>query len=401
LASERRELPRTRRVAPSPQPEEPRFRGLLEAAPDAIVEVDGEGRIVLLNGMTETLFGYGPDELSGQPLEILLPEELRASHMHNLVAYRARPAIRPMGSGLALRGRRKDGSCFPVEISLRPFQSGEAVSVIAIIRDIRERKQAEADLRAIQELLTSELQSRSSEVERADRLKSEFLSSMSHELRTPLHTIIGFADSLAEELNGPLNEDQKRFIGHIQRDATHLLELIDQILDLSKIEADRPELQVRILNVSEAIEEVLLSIRLLSQAKSIQIEASLDADAAIEADHLRFKQILFNLLSNAVKFSPVGGMVRVDAVRNGGFVEISVSDNGPGIPREEQAAVFDKFHQVGAVDKGVREGTGLGLPITRALVEQHGGHIWLESEPGKGSRFTFTIPERVEASEAA
>ena len=368
-----------------------RFRELLEAAPHAIIEVDQQGRIVLLNGMTEKLFGYERQELLGQPVEILIPEHLRAGHVHNRRSYWAHPLTRPMGSRLELEARRKDGSCFPVEISLSPVMSHEGFSVTAIIADVSERKQAEAQLRQIQEQLTSELQARNREIERADRRKSEFLSSMSHELRTPLHTIIGFSDLLAEELKGPLNEDQKRFVAHIQRDSTHLLELINEVLDLSKIEAGRLQLQRRSFDISEAIEEVLSSIRHQAQAKSIRIETNMETGVAIDADHLRFKQILFNLLNNAVKFSSDGGQVRVDSLRNGSSVEISVSDTGIGIPQEEQQSVFEKFHQVREANT-MREGTGLGLAITRALVEQHGGRIWLESEIGKGSRFTFTLP---------
>jgi PAS domain S-box-containing protein len=370
---------------------ERRFRELVEAAPAAIIEVDREGRIVLLNRLTEKLFGYEREDLLGQPAEILILEDLRADHVNNGSASSAQPHT----SLAQHQGRRKDGSCFPIEISLSPLNSREGVSVTAIIRDISERKQAEEQIRTIHERLTSELQVRNREVERADRLKSEFLSSMSHELRTPLHTIIGFSELLAEELKGPLNENQKRFVEHIQKDSAHLLELINQILDLSKIEAGPLELRRQTFDIAEVMEEVLSSIHPHAQAKSIRVETSLAAGVALDADHLRFKQILFNLLSNAVKFSFQGGTIRVDAIRAGGLVEISISDTGIGIPREEQEFVFDKFHQVCETTKHVREGTGLGLAITKALVEQHGGRIWLESELGKGSRFTFTIPAEV------
>ena len=369
-----------------------RFRELLEAAPDAIIEVDPSGKIVLLNTMTEKIFGYERGELLGQPLEILIPEELRAAHVHNRTAYRTQPLTRPMGTGLALQGRRKDGTCFPVEISLSPVKSADGFSVTAIIRDTTERKRAEDQLHAVQEQFTRELQLRTEAVQRADRLKSEFLGSMSHELRTPLHTIIGFSDLLSEELKGPLNEDQKKFVAHIQRDSRHLLEIINQILDLSKIEAGRVELHRQLFDLSRAVEEVLDSIRPQGRDRAIRIEAGFTDGLTLDADYLRFKQILFNLLSNAIKFSPEGGLIRIAAAGGRNSVEISVTDNGIGIPAEERESVFDKFHQVGV--KAVREGTGLGLAITRALIEQHGGRIWVDSELNKGSCFTFTIPDR-------
>jgi signal transduction histidine kinase len=228
--------------------------------------------------------------------------------------------------------------------------------------------------------------------QRADRLKSEFLASMSHELRTPLHTIVGFSELLAEELKGPLNQDQKRYIQYILTDSMHLLELVNGILDLSKIEAGRLELRIHTFDMSVAIEEVLASIRLQAETKSIRIETGLVGTFMLHADCLRFKQILLNLLSNAVKFTPPGGQIRIDATRRNGFAEIAVSDNGIGIAEHEHASVFDRFHQINRTAGGEREGTGLGLAITKALVEQHGGCIWLQSEPGRGSRFTFTIP---------
>ncbi len=377
-----------------------RFGELLEAAPDAIIEVDQEGRIVLLNRGTEKLFGYTREELLGQPVEVLVPEAARARHHHHRGQYRAHPTTRPMGIGLTLEGRRKDGSRFPVEISLSPVESEEGFRVTAIIRDVSERRQAEDALRTVQEKYNRELAERNRELERANRLKSEFLASMSHELRTPLHTIIGFSELLGEELEGPLNEKQQRFVQHIHKDSLHLLDLINDILDLSKIESGRLTLRPEVFEFSTVLEESLASIRPQANAKSLQIELNIEAPLPLEADRLRIKQILMNLLSNAVKFTPESGQIRVSAQSRNLHAEISVRDTGIGIPKEEHESVFDKFYQVSATTKGVREGTGLGLAITKHLVQEHGGEIYLESEPGKGSTFTFTLPLAARAKRA-
>jgi PAS domain S-box-containing protein len=383
---------------------EGRFRRLLEAAPDAILEVDRNGHIRLINRVTEQLFGYEREELVGQPVELLIPEELRGTHVHHRSRYWSQPTTRPMGTGLALEGRRKDGSRFPVEISLSPVESDDTFYVTAVIRDVTERRRVEEQLRSVQEKYTRELTAanqelglRNREIERANRLKSEFLASMSHELRTPLHTIIGFSELLDEELKGPLNHDQRRFISHIHKDSMHLLELINEILDLSKIEAGHLDLKREVFDTRTAIEDAVATIRPGAEAKSIRLETNLDVNVAIDADPVRFKQILLNLLSNAVKFTPEGKNIRVHAELRDGFVEISVTDAGIGIAEQDHLSIFDKFRQVGETTKGVREGTGLGLAITKELVEQHGGRISLESQPGKGSRFAFTIPAAIPA----
>ena len=380
-------------------PLEERFRELLEAAPDAIMQVDAEGRIILLNRVTEDMFGYSRDELLGQPVEVLIPQELHARHAEHRAHYRKHPMTRTMGSGLALEGIRKDGSRFPVEISLSPSHSADGFRVTAIIRDTTERRVAEERMRRVQEEYTqrlaetnAELEMTNRELERANRLKSEFLASMSHELRTPLHTIIGFSELLGEELEGPLNEKQKRFVQHIHKDSLHLLELINDVLDISKIEADRLELRPEAFDFTALIAESLASVRSLADAKSHILETASDVSTAVEADRLRIKQILVNLLSNAIKFTPEGGRIRLEARVQDPFVMVSVSDTGVGIPAEEHESIFEKFHQVGATTKGVREGTGLGLAITKRLVEQHGGRIWVQSQPQQGSTFLFTLP---------
>jgi signal transduction histidine kinase len=193
-------------------------------------------------------------------------------------------------------------------------------------------------------------------------------------------------------LEGPVNEKQRRFINHIHHDSMHLLELINDILDLSKIESGRLELRQETFPLDASVDEVRESILPLAEAKSIGMTTEIPAGVSLRADRMRLKQVLINLLSNAVKFTPAGGKIRVDAVLRSGLAEISVTDTGIGISPEEHKAVFDKFYQVGATTKGVREGTGLGLAITKRLVEEHGGKIWIESQPGKGTRFTFTVP---------
>ncbi|HSK45660.1 MAG TPA: PAS domain S-box protein, partial [Candidatus Binatia bacterium] len=240
---------------------ESRYRKLLHAAPDAILEVNEDGRIMLLNEAAERMFGYTHDELLGMNVESLVPASMRRGHAEHRASYAAHPNTRPMGTGLQLQGQRKDGSLFPVEISLSPNWIEGSLHVIASVRDITERKAVENRLGTLREQYTAELtlkneqlEARNQEVERANSLKTEFLASMSHELRTPLHTIIGFSELLAEQLEGPLTEKQQRFVGHILQDARHLLELINEVLDISKIESGRLGLRRESFNFSQCAE---------------------------------------------------------------------------------------------------------------------------------------------------
>ncbi len=380
---------------------ESRYRKLLHAAPDAILEVNEEGRILILNEAVERMFGYSRAELLGLSVDQLVPAAMRGGHSQHRAAYAKRPNTRPMGSGLELQGQRKDGSLFPVEISLSPNWIEGSLHVIASVRDITERKAGEDRIRALREQYTAELtikneqlEARNREVEQANRLKNEFLASMSHELRTPLHTIIGFSELLAEQLEGPLGEKQQRFVGHILQDARHLLELINEVLDISKIESGRLELKRESFDFGQCVEEVLAGIRHQATIKNISLENKNHFHDSLHADRLRVKEVLYNLLNNAVKFTPEGGRVWVEAFSEGNTLHVSVCDTGIGIPEQEHPSIFEKFYQVGDTTGGVREGTGLGLPITKHLVELHGGTISVESRPGKGSSFRLTFPLR-------
>lgn len=378
---------------------ERRFRQLLEAAPDAILEVDTKGKIVLLNQTAEKMFGYTREELLGLNVETLVPAAIRGRHVEDRASYTAHPQTRPMGTGLELKAQRKDGTLFPVEISLSPNRTAEGLRVIALVRDIREREEAENRIRAVQKQYTEELaakneqlEARNREVEKANRLKSEFLASMSHELRTPLHTIIGFSELVLEETEGPLNPKYKRFIGHVLQDSRHLLELINEVLDLTRIEAGRLQLHLDTFDFAECANEVLIGIRQQAEAKNIAVENRNRASRLLYADRVRTKEALYNLLSNAIKFTPEGGTVWVESLAKDGFLKVTVGDTGMGIPAEEHDAIFEKFYQVGGTTRGLREGTGLGLAITKRLVELHGGTIGVESQKGKGSQFSFTLP---------
>jgi PAS domain S-box-containing protein len=371
---------------------EQRFRQLLEAAPDAIVEVSTDGTMVLINRIAEEMFGYGREELLGKSVDLLVPDSIHQQHHHYRNTYLEHPRTRPMGSGLDLHARRRDGSLFPVEISLSPIHTDSGVHVTAVIRDVTERKRAEQEVRKLQMQYTGELEARNREIERANRLKSEFLASMSHELRTPLHTIIGFAELLQEGSEGPLNDAQSRFLAHIHRDSEHLLELINDVLDLSKIEAGQLVLKREHYPLGRSIADALDAIRPGASLKGITLEERGGHNSLVDADPLRVKEMLYNLLSNAVKFTPEGGRIWIETAQNAGFAHITVADTGIGIPAEEQENIFGKFYQVGNTTRGVREGTGLGLSITKELVQLHGGWMEVQSTPGKGSRFTFTLP---------
>jgi signal transduction histidine kinase len=237
----------------------------------------------------------------------------------------------------------------------------------------------------------NDLESRNVEVERLGRLRGEFLASMSHELRTPLNAIIGFSTLLRQERAGSLNDKQRNFVSEIGQAASHLLSVINDILDLSKLEAGRLELQLEAFTLGEGLTEVLSVLHPLAIAKNITIHRE-DAppDLFVFADRVRFKQVLYNLLSNAIKFTPTDGQISVTACYSGSQIEITVADNGPGIPADEQDRIFERFFQ--GAQTGFMEGTGLGLAISKSLVEQHGGRIEVQSAPNRGSRFCFTLP---------
>ncbi len=218
------------------------------------------------------------------------------------------------------------------------------------------------------------------------------MASISHELRTPLHTIIGFSELLAEEREGPLNEKQKHFLHHIRSDSEHLLSLINDLPDVGKIEDGRAEVCIEPVPLRSAIADAVAALSTVAAEKTVSVRGDCDPALVARADPVRLRQILGNLLGNGVKFTPAGGEVAVTAVPEDDFVRITVSDSGIGIAAEEQERIFEKFYQAGFTTTGVRDGTGVGLTISRHLVELQGGRIWVESAPGLGSHFHFTLP---------
>jgi two-component system, NtrC family, sensor kinase len=251
---------------------------------------------------------------------------------------------------------------------------------------------AQSVLAILNARLFREIEEKSRQLEVASQHKSEFLANMSHELRTPLNAIIGFSEVLAEKMFGELNEKQEEYSQDIHASGQHLLSLINDILDLSKIEAGRMELELTDFDLPTAIENALMLVRERAGRRSLTLHKSVDVGVGqLRADERKIRQVVLNLLSNAIKFTPEGGRIEVAAVSRDGSVEVSISDTGVGIAPENQERVFEEFRQVGTAEKKA-EGTGLGLTLCRKFVELHGGRIWVKSQLGAGSTFTFTIP---------
>ena len=286
------------------------------------------------------------------------------------------------------------------------LRGADAIGVIAVARRAAEpfsdkeiellRTFADQAVIAIENTrLFQELREKTEQLEIANRHKSEFLANMSHELRTPLNAIIGFSEVLLKRMFGPLNEKQDEYLQDVLSSGRHLLSLINDILDLSKVEAGRMELDLAPFNLPLALDNALTLVRERAMRHGIRLELEVGAGVGdMVADERKIKQILLNLLSNAVKFTPEGGRVGVRAERANGTVEISVSDTGIGISPEDQEAIFEEFRQVGTDYARKREGTGLGLTLARKFVELHGGRLWVKSLVGQGSTFTFALPER-------
>ena len=361
------------------------FRSVLELAPDCLMVVDAEGVIRLVNAQGEKLFGYTREELVGQPIEVLVPDDVRAHHPALRRDFHRSPRAREMGAGLELRGRRKDGSTFSLEIGLSPLPApqGEAVQVAVSIRDITERKEQEKALKQAK-----------AKAEEATEMKSMFLANMSHEIRTPMNAIIGLSH-LA--LKTPLNPKQRDYVSKVHNAGTSLLAIINDILDFSKIEAGKLDLETTGFKLDEVISSVTTLTAQKAHEKGLEFLAHVQSGIPEQllGDPLRLGQILTNFVNNAVKFTEHGEIrLNIELLEHTGQkvqLKLSVRDTGIGMTPEQSAKLFQPFTQADMSTTRKHGGTGLGLTISRRLVELMGGRIWLESEPGVGSTFYFTV----------
>jgi PAS domain S-box-containing protein len=486
------------------------YRELLDAAPDGMIVVDDAGTIVLVNIQAEKMFGYPRSELVGQPIDALIPQRFRPKHPKHVESYVKEPHTRPMGSGLELHGRRRDGTEFPVEISLSPIRTASLMLVSAAIRDVSDRKRIEAEARranafllsavdsiqdafvlydeedrivlvnsTFRELLGRTLQGpvvgrlfrdlvdraiadhvfdlddespqafrerwlgyhhmpagafevktrtgrtlrivdrptaehgtvslmidmtedrlRSDELRRArataeaaSAAKSEFLASMSHELRTPLNAVLGFAQLLQRDKKQPLSERQLDRVDHVLRGGEHLLKLIDEVLDLSRIEAGGVTISAEPVTLPEVLREVVSTLEPMAQRAGVAIEiAPLPAGVpTVIADRTRLAQILMNYGSNAIKYNKGGGYARFEVAIRTDAVRMTVADDGMGIPADKRAKIFEPFHRAGQ-ETGPIQGTGIGLAISKRLAELMRGSVGFTSEQGHGSAFWIDLP---------
>jgi PAS domain S-box-containing protein len=491
---------------------EQRYRQLLDAAPDAMLVVDGDGTIEFANAQTERLFGYTRQELIGTPFERLVPDRFRAVHGEHVRRFRASPNTRTMGSGLDLFGKHRDGRDIPVEVSLSPV----GTSVCAAIRDITERRRLEATSKLNAERLASavetiedafalfdandrlvlcnsvyrgllgdatgpvvgksygelidvwmrdlafasdddrtrfreerlagrrdpkgafevhtrdgrtlrvmdrrtaeggivktiwdltqdvriaaELRHAQGSAEAASAAKSEFLSSMSHELRTPLNAILGFAQLLERDRKEPLSARHKERAGQILRGGEHLLRLIDDILDLSRIEAGRVSISKEPVSVPEVLEQVRRTLEPMAVRAAVRFEVAPVAAGLpkVAADRVRFSQIVMNFGSNAIKYNRPGGAVTLRVSHEGGTIRVTVSDTGIGVPEGKQDKLFQPFQRAGQ-ETGPIEGTGIGLVISKRLAELMDGSVGFRSTPGIGSEFWVELPAEAPSERA-
>ncbi|HEX8347077.1 MAG TPA: PAS domain S-box protein [Actinoplanes sp.] len=365
---------------------EARFRGLLDAAPDAILGVDKAGSIELVNAQCERLFGYGREELIGQPIEMLVPVGVRDAHPGHRRGFNDDLEQRPMGVGVELSALRRDGTEIPVEVSLSGIETADGTLVMAAVRDVSERR-----------LIERQLRDQNVELERASRAKDNFLASMSHELRTPLNAIIGFTGTMLMKLPGPLNADQEYQLGLVQASGKHLLSIINDLLDLAKIESGRVQLSPEPVDCVRGIEEVVQSLQPLAVERGLRLVV--DAPPAgphttATTDRRALGQILINLVNNAIKFTGQGE-IRVSLVPADGDVplHIAVSDNGPGIPPADLERIFRAFERSATTTKSNDEGTGLGLYVSQKLAELLRARLTVASVVGQGSTFTLSLPE--------
>ena len=347
-----------------------RFRGLLEAAPDATVCVDESGRIVLVNAQAERLFGYPREELAGQPVEILVPDASTAAHSDLRAGYAADPRPRQMGAGLDLSARRRDGTTFPAEISLSALDTDQGILVSAAVRDVTEQRQARDDLRRTNQNLQS------------------FSYSLAHDLRTPLRAISGFAEALAEDYGDQLDETGREYAGRVQVGCVRMAALIDDLLHLAQVA--RAEMNLQDVDLSAEVTAICDQLRARDPGR--QVKVTVQDGVRVTADRTLIRSVLDNLLENAWKFT---------ARRDGAAIEFAtapvgdapiccyVRDNGAGFDPAYAGKLFQPFQRLHHADDF--PGTGIGLASVRRIIERHGGRTWAEGTVGGGATIYFTL----------
>jgi PAS domain S-box-containing protein len=367
---------RSRASSRSLEDREQRLRAVVATAVDGVMIIDADGTVQEYNPTCEQLFGYRANEVVGKNVKMLMPPPYRQEHDQYLSRYRTTGVKRVIGVGREVEGRRKDGSTFPMELSVGEARPGGRQVFVGIIRDITARKSAERSLRVAKE-----------QAESASRAKSLFLANMSHEIRTPMNAVLGYTQLI--ESDAELPEKYRRPLKAIRVAGNHLISLIDNILDISKIEAGAMELNLRDFDLGDLIEDIAEMFAIRCEQKGLQwtTDARI-GDRAVSGDDRKLRQVLINLLGNAVKFTD-SGQIRLGVRQCGRRYAFDVEDTGLGVSEEARERIFEPFQQ--AEEGGAKGGTGLGLAITKRHIELMGGTLTLDSSPREGSRFSFSL----------
>ena len=352
------------------------FRNLLETAPDAMIIADRRGRIVIVNSQTERLFGYLREELYGEPIEILLPAEMRQAHVKNRWGYIVDPHVRPMGRGMELKGLRKDGSEFPVEISLSPVTTDSGSFVSSVIRDVTERKKMENEI----------IEAKSS-AERANKANSAFLAAASHDLRQPVQALSLLNGALRRTVDSPLALEM---IDSQQQSLDSMTNLLNSLLDISRLDAGAIAPEIEVFPIQRLIDRLSTDFARQAKQKGLEFQAE-SSDILVESDPNLLGEIIQNFVSNAIRYTSKGS-VKMKCEQSDGIVCIRVSDTGIGIEPENIRDIFAEFHQLKSPGQN-NEGFGLGLAIVQRLSRLLGHKIEVKSEPGSGSEFSICLPD--------